>query len=227
MLDMCFFLFVALLSPLPDLVLYPRMRRATEAGAPGVRSRYHLLGAASLWLLAGVAVTLAMRRPLPWSDLRLGVPSLLRLAAGTALVVAYGVLALRQRRALLAKPERLQRLMQKHASAGALVPHTRAEVRSFTVLALSAGVCEEIVYRGFMLWFAAMWLGLWPGLLVSSLLFGLAHLYLGWKHVLRTSIAGVFFALVAVASASLWPAIALHAFIDILGGDLGFRSLQV
>jgi membrane protease YdiL (CAAX protease family) len=37
---------------------------------------------------------------------------------------------------------------------------------------------------------------------------------------------GLVLALVAVASASLWPVIAAHAFMDLLGGDLGFRSLQ-
>jgi membrane protease YdiL (CAAX protease family) len=59
---------------------------------------------------------------------------------------------------------------------------------------------------------------------VSSLIFGLAHLYLGKKHVLRVSLAGLCFALVAVVSASLWPVVALHAFVDLLGGDLGYRS---
>ena len=226
MLNAYFFIFVAFLAPLADLWFYPRMQRAAAAGTPGVRSRYHLFGAVFLWLLAGIAVALAIRSHLAWSELRLGTPPLLRLAAGLAFAALYVALALRQRRILLANPERLQRLMRKHASTAGLAPHTPREVRSFNVLAVSAGVCEEVVYRGFMLWFAAMWLGLWPGVLLSSLLFGAAHLYLGWKYTIRTSIAGLFFALVAVASASLWPAIILHAFVDILGGDLSFRSFQ-
>lgn len=224
MLNMCFFLFVALLSPFGDLWFYPRMERAMAAGIAGARSRYHLFGAAWLWVLTGCVVALAVRGDLPWTALRLGVPSPLRLAAGAAVVIAYAVLAMRQRRTLLAKPERLQRVMQQNASAAPLLPHTAAELRSFNVLAVSAGFCEEIVYRGFILWFAALWLGLWPAVVVSSLVFGVAHVYLGWKHVLRVSFVGLAFALIAVGSASLWPAIALHAFIDLLGGDLGFRA---
>jgi membrane protease YdiL (CAAX protease family) len=116
--------------------------------------------------------------------------------------------------------------MQRHTSESALIPHTRDEARFFQVLAVSAGVCEEVVYRGFMLWFVTLWLGLWPAVIVSSLMFGVAHLYLGRKHVLRTSIVGLFLALIAVGSASLWPVIVLHAFLDLFGGDLGLRSLE-
>jgi hypothetical protein len=227
MLNACFFLVVAVLFPLPDLRLYPRLERAAAAGVPGVRSRYHLMGAATLWLLAGCAVGLAVRSRLPWNDLRLGVASPVRFAAGSAAVIAYAVLAMRQRRALLEKPERLRRMWEKHASAAALAPHTPAELRSFKVLAVSAGVCEEIVYRGFMIWFAGLWLGLWPAVIASSLLFGVAHGYLGKTYVLRNSVVGFLFALVAVGSASLWPAMALHAFVDLLGGDLGYRALRV
>ena len=94
------------------------------------------------------------------------------------------------------------------------------------MLAVSAGVCEEVVYRGFMLWFSTRWLGLWPAVIVTSVLFGFAHLYLGKTHVLRTSIVGLLFALIAVGSASVWPVIALHAFIDVFGGDIGLRALE-
>ncbi|HEX3109931.1 MAG TPA: CPBP family intramembrane glutamic endopeptidase [Thermoanaerobaculia bacterium] len=226
MLNVGFFLFVALLFPLPDLWLYPRLQRATAAGVPGARTRYYLLGAATLWLLAGCAVALAIRSHVAWNDLRLGIPTPLRFAAGAAVVIAYVIFAMRQRHRLLAKPERLRRVIKQHDTETALMPHTRSEARSFRVLAVTAGVCEEVVYRGFMIWCATLWLGLWPAVIVSSLVFGVGHLYLGRKHVLRTSIVGLFLALLAVASASLWPGIVLHAFIDLYGGDIGFRSLE-
>lgn len=223
MLNTSFFLFVAFLAPLADLWLYPWLQRTT---APGARIRYHLIGAASLWLMAGIAVALVLRHPQPWSDLRLDVPSPLRLAAGLALVIAYIAFVMKQRRALLGKPERLRGLLQKHASTVALAPHTPAEVKSFAVLSVSAGVCEEIVYRGFMLWFVAIWIGLWPAVLATSVLFGIAHGYLGRKYVVRTALGGVLFGVIVVGSASLWPAIVLHAFTDLFSGDLFYRALK-
>jgi membrane protease YdiL (CAAX protease family) len=226
MMNMSFFLFVAFLFPLADLWFYPRLQRATAAGTPGARARYHLIGSASLWLLAGCAVALVLRRQQPWSDLRLDVPSPLRLAAGLALVIAYIAYVMRQRRVLIRKPDRLRALAEKGASTIALVPHTETEVKTFEVLSVSAGVCEEIIYRGFMLWFASMWIGLWPGVLVTSVLFGLAHVYLGKKYIVRTAFGGVLFGVIAVGSASLWPAILLHAFTDLLSGDLSYRAVR-
>ena len=225
MLDIAFFLFIAFVAPLTDLWLYPRMERATAAGVPGARSRYYVLGAASLWLLAACVIALARHRNLPWSELRLGAPSPWRIAVGAGFVIAYAALALTKRRAVLAKPERLQRLMTAHETAKALMPHTRGELKVFSFLAVSAGVCEEIVYRGFVVWFAAMWIGLFPAVIVSSILFGLGHLYLGGKHVLRTAIIGMVFAGIVVASASLWPAIVIHTMVDLIGGDIGFRVM--
>ena len=191
MLTITFFLLVALFAPLPDLYFYPLLQRATAAGVPGARERYHLLGSASIWLVATGAVAVVLQHSQPWSDLRLAVPSPLRLAAGFVLVIAYIVYVMTQRRALIGKPERLRRMAEKNASIEALVPHTPSEVKTFRVLSVSAGVCEEIVYRGFMLWFATTWIGLWPALVLTSILFGVAHTYLGRKHVLRAGIAGV------------------------------------
>ena len=96
----------------------------------------------------------------------------------------------------------------------------------FSLLAVSAGFCEEVVYRGFMLWFAAMWIGLVPALIVTSILFGCAHVYLGGKHVVRTAIVGLCFGGIALASASLWPVIVIHALVDLIGADISFRALN-
>ena len=225
MLTICFVVFVVLFS-VSDLYFYPRLQRATAAGSPDARVRYHLIGSASLWVLAGCSIALAARNPRPWSDLRLDVPSPIRLAAGLALVIAYIAYVMKQRRRLIANPDRLRRMLEKHSSTTALVPHTPTEVKTFAVLSVSAGVCEEILYRGFMLWFATMWIGLWPALLVTAVLFGIAHAYLGRKYVVRTALGGVLFGVIAVASASLWPAVLLHAFTDLLSGDLFYRAVR-
>ncbi|HEX3582354.1 MAG TPA: type II CAAX endopeptidase family protein, partial [Thermoanaerobaculia bacterium] len=218
MLTIYFVLFVAFVFPLLDLFLYPRVR-------PGARARYHLIGSAWLWLMA--AGTIAVMRGHPWHDLRLDVPSPIRLAAGFALVIAYGAHATKQTRALLRKPARLRALLQKHAYADALVPHTAAEMKTFAVLSVSAGFCEEVVYRGFMLWCATTWIGLWPALLATSVLFGAAHAYLGKQGMLSAAVGGLLFGVVAIGSASLWPAIVLHAATDLFSGDLLYRASRL
>ena len=226
MLALSLFLFIACVAPLADLWFYPRLERAAATGAAGVRARFYRIGALSSWLLTACVIAVAAERRLPWSELRLGIPTPLRAAIGAAFAIVYSIVAFAQRRALVADPPRLVRVMRKYATANALLPHTRSEFGTFSFLAVTAGVCEEVVYRGFVLWFAAAWLGVWGGVVVSSLLFGFAHIYLGLKHVIRTAMAGLIFALVVLAASSLVPAMIIHALADLIGGDLGFRALS-
>jgi membrane protease YdiL (CAAX protease family) len=100
----------------------------------------------------------------------------------------------------------------------ALLPRTPAERRLFALLALTAGVCEEVLYRGFGL-AALRWAA--PGLAdpaliaVTALSFGLAHLYQGPPGVILTGLVGAYFAWIAIATGSLVPVILLHALLDL------------
>jgi uncharacterized protein len=51
----------------------------------------------------------------------------------------------------------------------------------------------------------------WPALLVSSILFGLAHLHQGWVGAVQTMLIGVVFAAFTIRWGTLWPAILAHA----------------
>jgi membrane protease YdiL (CAAX protease family) len=105
--------------------------------------------------------------------------------------------------ALRLKPTRIRRLMQ---------PTTPGETVTWSLLvAPSAGVCEEVLFRGMLLPFVireADDVNL--GIAASSLLFGLMHYTQGALGVLATSAMGVVSALGAVYSGSIWPCIAAH-----------------
>ncbi len=51
-------------------------------------------------------------------------------------------------------------------------------------------------------------------------------LYQGWNGVLRTGIVGAVFTLVVAIFDSLWPAIALHALIDLGSGMMAWLALR-
>src|SRR5439155_15892128 len=95
-----------------------------------------------------------------------------------------------------------------------LLPRTPAERRLFAGLALTAGICEEVLYRGFglaALRWAAPGLG-HPGLIaVTAVAFGLAHLYQGPLGVGLTGLIGAYLAWIAIATGSLVPVMVLHA----------------
>ncbi|GAC06402.1 CPBP family intramembrane glutamic endopeptidase [Paraglaciecola chathamensis] len=104
-----------------------------------------------------------------------------------------------------------------------LMPRSLKELTLFTGgLSLSAGICEELLFRGFLWQLLTPILGLWPALLLSSILFGVAHYYQGWPHVLRTGVMGIALGLVLWLTESIWIAIALHALIDMYGGLLAY-----
>ena len=205
--------------------LYPRFIRAAASSTPGARLRYYAFQIAILWAQAAWVVALWISTGRPWTALLLGASALWRLAIGWALAGAYIWLALYQRHALLAKPTRLARFMQSIGSAEALVPRTPGERRAFVAVSITAGITEELLFRGFVVWYASQWAGPVGGFLISSAIFGMMHVYLGARHVPRTAIAGAFFYAVAMSAGSLLPAMLAHAVADLVSGDVGFRAV--
>lgn len=94
------------------------------------------------------------------------------------------------------------------------------------VLSITAGICEEVLFRGFVPGYLVGWTGPILAIAISCVLFGFAHVYLGAQQVLRTSVVGALLAGIVVASGSLWPAMIVHATLDLNSGDLGFHALS-
>jgi membrane protease YdiL (CAAX protease family) len=99
----------------------------------------------------------------------------------------------------------------------ALVPVSPHERLLWIVVAISAGVCEEIVFRGWLLSTMHGVLHLQGAtlLLVAAILFGLAHSYQGVSGMLLTAFAGALFCGLYVATGSLLMPILLHILIDV------------
>lgn len=98
----------------------------------------------------------------------------------------------------------------------ALIPVTTRERLVWVLVAVSAGVCEEIVFRGWLLSILHGPLKLNGTVLVvvAAGIFGLAHIYQQVTGVLLTTLAGVLFCVLYVASGSLLVPILLHVLID-------------
>ena len=106
------------------------------------------------------------------------------------------------------------------------LPRTRRHLSHFAGLSVTAGIVEEIVYRGFMIWLLGNFVPLWAAVIISSVFFGLGHSYQGLEGALRTGAAGLVFAVLYVVSGSIWLPIIGHALIDILQGRLVFELLR-
>lgn len=100
----------------------------------------------------------------------------------------------------------------------ALLPRTVGERRLFTVVGVTAGICEEWLYRGFFLAVVAAVAGDLPGwvlVLVAAVAFGLAHAYQGRAGILLTGVLGGVMAALYLGTGSLLLPVLLHAAIDL------------
>ena len=102
----------------------------------------------------------------------------------------------------------------------ALAPATVGELLVFVLLSISAGFCEELLFRGyFQQQFVRFAQGrLWAGVAASSLLFGCAHLYEGAAGVISITLFGAMFSLLALKRRGLRTGMLAHAWHDGLSG---------
>jgi CAAX protease family protein len=92
-----------------------------------------------------------------------------------------------------------------------LLPHGRTEIALWLLLSLSAGICEEIVFRGYLLrQFTAFSRNPTLGIVAQALLFGAAHGYQGWKYMLVIAVYGCLFGWLASWRRSLRPGMIAH-----------------
>lgn len=146
------------------------------------------------------------------------------------IAIGVGVLAVLAQVVYLAMVSRnvdkLTAIKEQMGKLSNLAPRTPAEGRLFDMASITAGVCEEILYRGLLLATLLPLLGTWPAIVISSLIFGLGHAYQGISGIAKTSVIGLVLALLTVSSGSLFIAIVLHAVVDLTGGRIMGRALQ-
>ena len=104
-----------------------------------------------------------------------------------------------------------------------LMPSNTKELRYFTFgVSVAAGVCEELLFRGDLLYVLGAHMPIWGAVIVSSLAFGAGNIYQGPIHVLRTAVLGAVMAGVYLVTDSIIIPIVLHTLIDVYSGALGY-----
>ena len=214
--------YLALVAPLHGRRRYERLRARITAD-PAARLRlYRRTPVRALALCALIAlIGWLLDRHARNVDLR--VPTG---AVGTGMVVGFlvafvagTVLGLRQ----LRSPRGRAFIEAQLGGARLLLPTTTQERWWSIAVALSAGVWEELVYRGFLTEVVRTLRPSWGWLavaLVTGTVFGLAHLYQGARGVVLTGLLGVALSSIVASTHSLYPAMLVHALIDV-------RSLTV
>ena len=218
--------FAVVLPMWSHFISWPRHVRAVDAGDLGARSRIYARTVVEEWALVAAAVTLFVIGRRSLTSLWLGGALDGRVWIGLAVPALYGALVLVQGRALAAKPAALARLRDKMQPLRALIPHTAGELRLFSLLSVTAGICEEFLFRGYLVWVLRSFVGLYPAAITSMVVFGLAHGYQGGKFGMRAFFVGVAHGVLALATRSLIPGMVLHAAIDLGSGWITYMAMS-
>ncbi len=102
---------------------------------------------------------------------------------------------------------------------GFLTPGSNLELAVWFCVSVTAGFCEEIIFRGYLQrQFAAMGNSMLLGVLFSAVVFGASHGYEGVARMILIGIYGLMFGLLAWWRKSLRAGMMAHAWHDALSG---------
>jgi len=205
-------------------VVWQSFLRRSQVDQPRARLWLYAALIIELWAAVTLVLSLWLYEQRPFTLLRLTAPEGWRLWASAASVlavaVALGVMTVR-----LARLTRRKRVkMPSRATAHA--PHTTHELAWWSAVSLSAGFSEELIFRGYLIWVFQPLLGLWGAALLSLVLFAAGHAYHGPVGAAATGVVGGIFTLVVLTFGSLWPAVAIHALIDLQQGLAAWLVLR-
>jgi membrane protease YdiL (CAAX protease family) len=199
----------------------------TRAGDTNARVKFYksvfawewpmAIGLLAWWLLSGNTLASVGLSPVAegsqWVAIGIGL-----------LVTATQVIGLTLRSqdsdALSAIPEQMGEVIN-------LAARTPNESRLFDMVAVTAGVCEEILYRGLLLAALLPLAGTWPAVGISSVIFGLGHAYQGMAGIVKTGLVGLVLAMLTVSSGSLFVAIVLHTTMDLVSGRMMGKAVRM
>ncbi|CAG9619561.1 CPBP family intramembrane glutamic endopeptidase [Sutcliffiella rhizosphaerae] len=195
------------------------------------RTKYYINSIISLWIPTIFILFLIVFTDLTFTNIGLTFPtintevlgpittySVFAIALVYLLGITYYLIGYRYSDKIRKKLSQAKENQWDNVEFSDILPTTTKEKKWWNYVSITAGITEEIIYRGFLI-FALSFLfpnfSIWIIIFLSSLLFGLAHTYQGFMTgVLRTTIFGVIFSILYIGLGSILPLIVFHFLID-------------
>jgi membrane protease YdiL (CAAX protease family) len=218
------FLALAVLIPWRGRI---RLQRLLDRLSVSTREKLVLYGTtiAFQWLLMGLVAWRAFARGLTVTELgltpRMSTRQSLISAAGALLLGGFQCFNLRRVGNMTGAVPDFMRKM-----AARILPAAHLELAPYFALAITAGICEEFLYRGFaMAALSRAGIVSWAVVVITSVLFGLAHTYQGRSGVVATGLMGLVFGAARIWLQSLLPVMVWHSAVDLVAGVAGPKYL--
>lgn len=208
--------YLVLVEPFLGRWMYRRLVERVDH-EPGARQRFYAVTLAVEWTWALLVFAVIIVAPgVRAGDLGIAVPFGEHAAAASGAALYLAVIVVGTGLLLRRRAGQGRRVPGQQAFS-ALLPRTRRDRQLALGVAITAGVCEELLCRGLLI-AAGVGLGglsaYWAAG-VAVAVFGFAHLYQGWTGVLGAAVIGVIMTGLYFASGSLLLPIVVHATIDI------------
>lgn len=217
------FLSILVLIPILDRAYYFKVLPNLKVNKG--RAKYYSQTIIQLGLMGIISLVLCWYQILsfPLSNLKMDLIFNVEQILGLSITLSLYVMAILSLKAIRAKPEAAMQIVTQFGETGPLMPKTLTEARLFQLVSVSAGVWEEIVFRGIVFGMLLPLIGVVGAMILSSLLFGFQHYYLGKIHIIKTSFVGLFMAVLYYYTETLIVPISLHIMIDLMAG-LQYRA---
>lgn len=226
-LDHCLVFIIAIVYPIAGLFGFRRLLRRVDAGEPVNRSQLYRNTMIGHWTLLFISMAIWAGAARPWPTLGLGLKLHLGFVLGVALTVLGIYLLLTQiRHVNSATPEQLHGIRQRFGKLSLIIQHNGNELARFYGLSITAGIVEEILWRGFLIWYLNQFMPLWAAAILSTVGFGLAHAYQGFAHLPQLTAVSAALTGLYLLTGSIWLPVILHAAVDILQGRLAYGVLH-
>jgi len=104
-------------------------------------------------------------------------------------------------------------------SVGFIAPHGALQLVLWVLVCVTAGFCEETIFRGYLQKQFIAWSGsAVVGVVASAMVFGACHVYQGVKPAVVITVYGLMFGILAQWRKSLRPGMMTHAIHDTVSG---------
>lgn len=201
--------FVLLLSILLPIVAFRQHRAMTTGTLPSPTRQVLYLSALAMHGLLLVGVVACVVADEFWLFPPFTVDARNVLAAGIALAVGLLLLVERLRVSDAVARERTR----------LLAPRTPREYAMFCGIAVSAGIVEQLAYRGilfsFLLWYTGNFLA---AAALAAVPFGLVHLFQGWRSAIVVIVIALRDQILVALTGTLVFAIVIHIIHDVIAG---------
>jgi membrane protease YdiL (CAAX protease family) len=223
LLDHALVLIIAVVYPIVSFIGFRRLLRRVAAGETVKRSDLYRNTMISHWTLLCITMALWAYAGRAWTDIGFGLDFNLWFGVGVIFTILGIVALVMQNRHIRSyKPDELKSLRERFGGLEIIIPQNGSELARFYGLSITAGIVEEIIWRGFLIWYFSLFMPLWAAALVSTIGFGLAHAYQGPRQLPHITAVGAAFAVLYLVSGSIWLPIILHAAVDILQGRMAY-----